>query len=148
MLLHGGNSSVLARGACIAPDGPDGWTIGLRDPYRPERRIGQIQLQDQALATSGSGTQFFLHEGRRYGHIIDPRSGWPADGVLSATVLAPSAAEADALSTALYVLGPERAEAFCAANPPIGCILLCAGTRHGALEIHAFGLAEGQFEHV
>ena len=148
VLLHGGNSSVLARGTAVAPDQREGWTIGLRDPYHPDRRIGQIHLRDRALATSGSGTQFFLHEGRRYGHIIDPRSGWPADGVLSATVLAPSAAEADALSTALYVLGPERAEEFCATNSEIGCILLCPGARHATVEIHAWGLADGEFASI
>ncbi len=148
VLLHGGNSSVLARGSCVEPGQLSGWTIGLRDPWRPQRRIGQFHLQNRALATSGSGSQFFLHEGRRYGHILDPRSGWPAQGVLSATVVAPTAAQADALSTALYVLGPERASVFCAANPQIGCILLCPGARHATVELHAFGLTEGQFEQV
>jgi thiamine biosynthesis lipoprotein len=148
VLLHGGNSSVLARGTAVAPDQREGWTIGLRDPYHPDRRIGQIHLRDRALATSGSGTQFFLHQGRRFGHIIDPRSGWPAEGVLSATVLAPSAADADALSTALYVLGPVRAEEFCAANSEIGCILLSPGARHAAVEIHTWGLEDGEFESV
>ena len=147
-LLHGGNSSVLALGACVDPLAGEGWTVGLRDPCRPERRIGQFHLRDQALATSGSGTQFFLHAGRRYGHILDPRLGWPAQGVLSATVVAASAAEADALSTALYVLGPEGAARFCAAQPQFGCVLVCPGARHATVEIHTFGLTDDQFERL
>ena len=123
-----------------------GWTVGLRDPWHPQRRIGQFHLRDRALATSGSGTQFFVHQGRRYGHILDPRSGWPASGVLSATAVAPTAAQADALSTALYVLGPERAAEFCDADPHIGCVLLCPGEQHATVKIHAFGLDAGQFE--
>jgi FAD:protein FMN transferase len=172
-LLHGGNSSVLARGACVereasvaanretepaaasAPDCEpaasgvaacrDGWTIGVRNPYRPEQRIGQILLRDRALATSGSGTQFFVHEGRRYGHILDPRSGWPAAGVLSATALAPSAAVADALSTAFYVLGPAGAAEFCARHSEVGCLLVLPGERHATIEIASYGLADGEF---
>jgi thiamine biosynthesis lipoprotein len=145
VLLHGGQSSVLASGACVEPGHPDGWTIGLRNPYRPEQRIAHLHLRDRALATSGSGTQFFEHAGRRYGHILDPRSGWPASGVLSATVVAPRAAQADALSTAFYVLGPARAAAFCAERPEIGFVLLCPGAGHAAVEIHTAGLADGQF---
>lgn len=106
-LVHGGQSSV--RG--IGTQGPDvpgrsGWRVGLRHPLRPGRRLATITLRDRALGTSGSGTQYFVDRGRRLGHILDPRTGLPAEGVISATVLAPSAAEADALATALYVLGP------------------------------------------
>ena len=57
--------------------------------YGQKKRLGEILLHNAALSTSGSGTQYFMHEGRRYGHILDPRSGWPAEGVLSATVIAP-----------------------------------------------------------
>jgi thiamine biosynthesis lipoprotein len=102
-LFHGGQSSVLARGNRA---GDEGWTVGLIHPLRPRKRIGEIRLCNRALATSGSGTQFFTHRGRRYGHILDPRTGQPADAMLSATVAAPTAAEADAISTALYVMGP------------------------------------------
>jgi thiamine biosynthesis lipoprotein len=144
-LLHGGNSSVLARGAhgSLAPQ--QGWAVGVRNPLRPERRLGQLFLRDRALATSGSGTQFFMHDGRRYGHIIDPRSGWPADGVLSVSVLAPTAAEADALSTAFYVMGLGATREYCARRPEIATILLCPGTRQGSLEKHAIGLEDGQW---
>ena len=100
---------TAAKAACwpagreIQPTG-EGWTVGVRHPLRPDQRIGEIRLRNGALGTSGAGTQFFFHEGRRLGHILDPRTGRPAEGTLSATVLARSAAEADALSTAFYVL--------------------------------------------
>jgi FAD:protein FMN transferase len=145
-LLHGGNSSVLARGSAVDAGERPLWTVGLRDPYRPERRVGKIHLRDRALATSGSGTQFFLHEGRRYGHILDPRTAWPAAGVLSATAIAPSAAEADALATAFYVLGPDRTAQYCAEHPQVGCVLLCPGARHATAEIHTHGLSADEFE--
>ncbi|MFM8734379.1 MAG: FAD:protein FMN transferase [Pirellulales bacterium] len=107
MLVHGGQSSVRAAGT-QGPDVPGrcGWRVGLRHPLRPAQRLATITLRDRALGTSGSGTQFFVDRGRRLGHILDPRSGLPAEGVISATVLAGTAAEADALATALYVLGP------------------------------------------
>ncbi len=139
-LLHGGNSSVLARGSYAARPADGGWLVGLRDPLRPDRRLGQIVLRDAALSTSGSGTQFFMHEGKRYGHILDPRTGWPAEGVLSATVLAPSGAEAEALSTAFYVMGPSGSAAYCQQHPEVRAIMLCPAARAGSLEKHFFGL--------
>lgn len=106
VLVHGGQSSVRAcgiQGPALA--GRSGWKVGLRHPLRPGRRLATLTLADRALGTSGSGTQFFIERGRRLGHILDPRTGRPAEGVISATVLAEQAAEADALATALYVLG-------------------------------------------
>lgn len=147
-LLHGGHSSVLARGSHAAESSGGGWWIGIRHPLRPDRRLGQIRLQERALGTSGSGTQFFMHQGRRYGHILDPRTGWPAEGVLSASVLAPTAAEADALATAFYVLGPQGARQYCEAHPEIGAVLLCPGKRHGSLERHLIGIGEDQWQEL
>jgi thiamine biosynthesis lipoprotein len=139
-LLHGGNSSVLGRGAQGSVALDQGWSVGVRNPLRPNRRIGELRLKDRALATSGSGTQFFIHDARRYGHILDPRSGWPAEGVLSVSTLAPTAAEADALSTAFYVMGPEQAKAYCREHPEIAAVMLCPGKRAGSIEKHLLGL--------
>jgi FAD:protein FMN transferase len=145
VLLHGGNSSVLARGAHAAEGAADGWLIGVRNPLRPDRRLGHLRLRDRALATSGSGTQFFVHEGRRYGHILDPRTGWPAEGVLTVSVLASTAADADALATAFYVLGPAAAAAYCQTRPDVAMVMLCPGERAGALVVHVHGLGEGEW---
>ena len=145
-LLHGGNSSVLARGC---PAGADkAWSVGVRHPLQPDRRVGQLRLNNRALATSGSGTQFFMHEGRRYGHILDPRTGWPADQVLSATVLAPTAAQADALSTALYVMGPAAVGEFCQTHPDMAVVMFCPGKRQGSMVRHEFGLSEGDWSEI
>ncbi|MBR4833558.1 MAG: FAD:protein FMN transferase [Thermoguttaceae bacterium] len=101
-----------------------GWTIGVAHPLFPERRIGEICLRDRALGTSGSTYQFFRCGGKRYSHVVDPRTGYPTTGVLSTTVLAPTATEADALSTAFFVLGPEKTAEYCAKRPEIGALLV------------------------
>jgi thiamine biosynthesis lipoprotein len=79
------------------------------------------------MSTSGGEEQFFEYDGKRYGHIIDPRSGAPAEGVASATVIAASAALTDALATAFYVGGVELAERYCASNPGVMAIILESG---------------------
>lgn len=143
-LLHGGRSSVLARGQCPGAGSSDkrraGWTIGIPHPLVAGERLGEIDLVDQALGTSGSGTQFFEHAGRRYGHLLNPRTGRPVEGMVSATAIAPTGAEADALSTAFYVMGIEGTAAYCAAHRAIGAILVSAGKRAGDLVVSTFGL--------
>ncbi|MEX0938130.1 MAG: FAD:protein FMN transferase [Pirellulales bacterium] len=143
-LLHGGQSSVLAGGARGSRHGR-GWTVGLRHPLRPERRLAEFYLRDRALGTSGSATQFFHFGGKRYGHVIDPRSGMPVEGVYSATVTAPTAAQADALATAFYVLGPAEARRYCDSHDGIACALVTGGPRQGSIEIHTAGLAQGDW---
>ena len=144
-LWHGGRSSVLARGKNRS-DRHDAWTIGIRDPLRPVRRLAEIHLRNQALGTAGSGTQFFEHEGRRYGHVIDPRTGWPAEGVYTATAITETAAEADALATAFYVLGPGGTAEYCAAHPEVSALLVCPplgeSTEEQPLDVHAFNLTD------
>jgi thiamine biosynthesis lipoprotein len=146
-LWHGGQSSVLARGAC-GPAGSDrnGWIVDLRHPLRPERSIVEIRLRDRALGTSGAGTQFFRHAGRRYGHILDPRSGWPAEGVYSTTVIASTAADADALATALYVLGPDRADEWCERHPEMGMLMFVPGQGAKSVELFSFNLTPDDWQ--
>jgi thiamine biosynthesis lipoprotein len=84
----------------------------------------RLRLCEAALGTSGAGEQFFEVEGRRYGHVLDPRTGCPAEGVLSASVTAADAATADALSTAFLVAGPEVAERYCRAHPDTLAIIV------------------------
>lgn len=134
-LFHGGSSSVLARGE---RRGRKDWLVGLHHPLKPGRRLKEIPLQNRALGTSGSAAQFFWWQGKRYGHVLDPRTGFPAEGVLSVTVLAATATEADALATAFYVMGVEATEAFCKNRPDLGVIFaLPAGG--GEPELKSFG---------
>jgi thiamine biosynthesis lipoprotein len=144
-LFHGGQSSILARGhRPEATTESPGWIAAVLDPLRPGKPLAEIAIVDRAIGTSGSGTQFFRHGGRRYGHILDPRTGWPACGMWSATVVAPTAAEADALSTAFYVLGPEPALDYCRRRPEIGAVLVAVADDEGAT-IHAANL-EGRLK--
>jgi FAD:protein FMN transferase len=124
-LLHGGHSSILAVGT--EPGQRRGWSVGLRHPWDAGRRLGTVWLRDRALATSAATFQHLEYNGRKLGHILDPRSGWPAEGLASATALAPTAAEADALATAFFILGVEGARAYCARRPDVAAVLLPQG---------------------
>jgi thiamine biosynthesis lipoprotein len=149
-LLHGGQSSILARGAKRVgqladvddsqPDAP--WSVALRHPLRRDQRLAQLTLRDRAVGTSGSGQQFFYHRGRRYGHVLDPRTGFPAEHVLSATVIAPSAAEADALATTFFVMGVEATSAYCAQHPELTVVFVLPGNRQGTAAIEVVGPAD------
>ena len=124
-LLHGGHSSVYAMGR--GPVGARGWAVGIRHPWKPDCRIALVWLHDRALGTSAATFQHLEYNGRKLGHILDPRRGWPAEGLALASVIAPTAAEADALATAFYVLGVDEARAYCETHPGIGALLLPQG---------------------
>ncbi len=107
-LIHGGRSSVLAIGDDVPGHGT-GWRVAIEHPTLPGQRLGGVRLQNTSLGTSGSGKQFFHFQGKRYGHVIDPRTGEPAGDLLSLTILTPQAAVADALATGLFVTGEQHA---------------------------------------
>jgi thiamine biosynthesis lipoprotein len=126
-LLHGGHSSVYALGS--EPGDRRGWAVGIRHPWDPERRLAVVRLRNRGLGTSAATFQHLEYNGRKLGHILDPRTGWPAEGLASASVVAPTAAEADALATAFFILGVDRARDYCAAHPAIGAVLLPEGEK-------------------
>lgn len=98
----GGNMRCYGR-----PEAGRLWRVGVRDPFSADGTIGVIELsQGMAVSTSGNYERFVEIGGKRYAHIMDPRTGWPVTGMAGVTVVAPSAVTADALSTALFVLGP------------------------------------------
>jgi FAD:protein FMN transferase len=141
-LLHGGFSSVLARGDHF---GHGGWPVGIRNPLLPQERLGTILLKNRSLSTSGSNVQYFRHGGKRYGHILDPRTGWPAEQLLSVTVLAPTAAAGDALSTAFFVGGVENSLRYCDNHPEIGAIFVRPPGRSRRLDVLLRGIPEWAF---
>jgi thiamine biosynthesis lipoprotein len=120
-LLNAGASSMRAIGA---GERSEGWVVGLRHPRSKLKRLGVLRLRNCGLATSGNEEQFFDYGGRRFSHIIDPRTGWPSEGVTSVSVVAPSGALSDALATAFFVGGRELAESFCARNKEVFVVLL------------------------
>jgi len=125
-LLNFGQSSTWARGA---PPGSRGWRLLVRGPGGGF--TGTIELRDQALSVSGSVGQWVEIGGRRYGHIIDPRSGGLSTGQRQAVVVAREAALAEALSTALLVLDAEAGLAVVAALPDCeGLLIEETGERH------------------
>jgi thiamine biosynthesis lipoprotein len=108
-LLHGGTSTVYGLGA---PPGMDGWKIAIAPaPDQPPRPMA-IVLRDNALSVSAVWGKSFEAEGKKFGHVIDPRTGWPVNNAVQAAVVLSSATETDALSTALLVAGLEGHEAL------------------------------------
>jgi len=105
-LLGLGQSSYFAIGA---PPGTRGWAITIPNPQGPAQPLSAITLRDGSLSTSGNTEKYFVLNGERYSHIIDPRTGRPAGAVTQVTVTARSATDSDALSTAMFVLGLEGA---------------------------------------
>ncbi len=84
------------------------WSVGIADPRAEHGVFARIPITNGAVVTSGDYEQFFLIDGQRFAHILDPRTGWPVDHLISVTVLGPDAELADALATASFVMGPEK----------------------------------------
>ncbi len=130
-LLSAGASSMRAIGN--GARGQSGWVVGIRHPKNKDGRLAVLRLRDVAMSTSGGEEQFFELADKRYGHILDPRTGWPAEGVASVTVMAASAAVTDALATAFYVGGRELAERYCATHPQVLVLMLESGAEQPIL---------------
>lgn len=120
LLNLGGNIQALGR----KPDGTL-WKIGLQDP-RGEGNVGILSLDNQAVITSGGYERFFRgDDGTVYWHIIDPSTGRPAkNGLISATAVGPKGSYCDALSTSLFIMGPEKAVEFWKAHQDFDMILI------------------------
>jgi FAD:protein FMN transferase len=103
------------------------WRIGVQHPRDPGTLLATFELRDTAIVTSGDYERFFIVSGERYHHILDPATGQPARGCRSVTVLAPSAAEADACATAAFVLGPDKGIAFLQDRPGVRGFIVDAG---------------------
>ena len=123
----GGNMRALGApgtpGAPGAPDKDRAWKIAVRHPFVPGQFLGNLRLSNgQAVATSGHYERFMTLDGHRYAHIMDPRTGFPVSGMAGITVLAPTAVDADALSTTLFVLGTQEGLTVLKKKP--GCAAL------------------------
>jgi thiamine biosynthesis lipoprotein len=116
-----GRALLTAGGSSHRGWGGESWELALR-PGGDE--LGLLRLRDAALGTSAAGEQSFGTNGRRFGHVLDPRGGWPAEGIRSASVVTSEAAVADALSTAFLVGGPSLASPFCASRPGTVALLV------------------------
>jgi thiamine biosynthesis lipoprotein len=135
-LMGAGQSSIRAVGD--AP-GNIGWPIDLADPSAPGRRLGQVGLVDAGLSTSASSEQYFEHEGKKYGHLLDPRTLWPAPPDRQVTVMARTAARAEALSTAFYVMGYEWTKEYVAKDSSIGVVYVEKDGSPAGVRVHSLG---------
>jgi thiamine biosynthesis lipoprotein len=90
----------------------------------PQAFFGRFRLDAGAVSTSGDYERFFINEGKRYHHIIDPHTGYPATKAVSATVMAKTSIQADALSTTLFVLGPARGIALADSLPEVEAMII------------------------
>jgi thiamine biosynthesis lipoprotein len=112
------------------PPGRPAWHIGLEDPRNPGRADGSLAVIDRGVASSGDYLRSFTIAGKRYGHIVDPRTGWPvAHGCMQATVVAPSCLQAGVLSTTAFVLGVPAGIAFIQSVPGAEGLLITENTR-------------------
>lgn len=120
LLSLGGNVYALGE-----REGGGAWRVALRDPWDESAVLGVIEASNCAIITAGSYQRSFEADGQTYHHIMDPETGCPAQsGLLSVTVIAESGTRADALSTALFVMGEERAKAFWRADGGFDMILV------------------------
>lgn len=129
------SGAILNLGGTIVAYGkkPGGsaWSVGIADPENSADHMGRLSCSDRIIATSGSYERCFEGEdGRLYSHIIDPKTGRPVDnGILSVTVVSESGLRADALSTALFVMGVDKAMDFYRESRDFDCVILTADRR-------------------
>ena len=105
--------------------GGKAWTCGIQDPDRRGEQAIRLKVRtDCAVVTSGDYERYFDFQGRRYHHIIDTRTGYPATGTRSVTVLARDPAVADAYATSFFILGPAKAAEIAGRTPGVAFILI------------------------
>lgn len=105
------------------PNG-DPWRVAISNPMNKNKVFALMPLQNRAVVTSGDYEKYVRFNGVRYAHIIDPRTGYPATGLISVTVFAPKAELADALATAVFVMGKEAGIDRINQLPDVDCILI------------------------
>jgi len=102
-LVAGSGSSIFAIGA--PPDEPRGWRVDIKDPRNQSKTAAEVFLRDQSMSTSGSYEKFFRAEGKTWAHIMDPRTGYPAQGTVSVSVVAPRTIDSEAWAKPYFVNG-------------------------------------------
>lgn len=110
-----------------APAGRSAWRIGIRDPRNRISYFARLEITNQGISTSGAYEQFVAADGRTYGHIFDPRTGRPVEGLLSVTVVARNAFASDTWDTPLFVLGPRKAMQLAASHDDFAVVLVQSG---------------------
>jgi thiamine biosynthesis lipoprotein len=117
-LLHGGTSTILALGT--NPE-TGGWKVAIEDPSAEgeDKVLAVVELSDESLSVSAAWGKYFEIDGKRYGHVIDPRTGWPAENVHLGAVVLESAEGTDALSTAVLLASDDELKTLAQKLPTI-----------------------------
>jgi thiamine biosynthesis lipoprotein len=127
---HGIERALVNAGGDIyamgTPEDEEGWRIGIQHPCDPRKLAAAFRVRDQAVATSGNYENAVSVNGERIGHLFDPHSGRPANPILSATVVAPSAMEADALATASFLMAEKDSRSFVNSHPRTAALLIAS----------------------
>ena len=100
------------------------WTIGIRHPRESQKIMMKVPILDEAIATSGDYEKFFIHQGKRYHHILNPYDGFPTDGCQSVTIIGKDGMTTDGFATAVFVLGPEKGYALCQKLERVECLIV------------------------
>jgi thiamine biosynthesis lipoprotein len=138
----GVRSAVIDAGGDVYALGKRGnkpWKVGIKDPRGGEELLGYLEVEDLAVMGSGDYERFFEKDGKRYHHIFDPKTGYPAEGLSGTTLIHPDPVAADAWNTALFVLGPEKGLALVEKTPGMEAIMV---TTSGKI-IYSSGLKTG-----
>ena len=102
----------------------DFWKVAITNPLNKKNAFGLLPIKSGAVVTSGNYEKYVVFNGKRYSHIIDPRTGYPSSGIISATVFAPKAELADALATSIFVMGVEVGINIINQLPKVECIII------------------------
>jgi len=100
------------------------WSIGIQNPRESQKTLARIAVSDLAVTTSGDYEKFFIYQGKRYHHIFNPKDGFPAEDCQSVTILCKEGMMADALATAVFVLGLEKGYTLCQKLEGVDCLIV------------------------
>ncbi len=106
-LVSAAGSSIYALGT---PPGEPGWQLQIKDPKNPSKSVATVALKDASMSTSGNYEKFFYAEGKLYSHIMDPRTGFPSQGMLQASVISPNTIDSEAWTKPYYIMGRQWTE--------------------------------------
>lgn len=132
LLEHGIRHAIVTAGGdsrLLGDRRGQPWVVGIRDPREEGKVAVRIPLQDEAISTSGDYERYFIDDGKRYHHIIEPSTGAPAGGVHSVTIVGPDAVITDALSTSVFVMGVDNGLRLIATLPDYEGVVIDAEGR-------------------
>jgi thiamine biosynthesis lipoprotein len=127
-LVSSGGSTIYGLGA---PPGRNGWDVTLQDPVDSRKAALTVALKDRAVSVAGRSEKSFEAGGVRYSHIMDPRTGWPVQGVLTVAVLTSSGTAGDALDDAFFVMGLERSRVYLKKLPGTDVLFFLPDAKRG-----------------